>query len=193
MNTSRTFIAFDFPNQVIEKINKLQKSLSGSASLRIRWIKPENIHLTLKFLGEVELVRIQIIEKTLDIIANEIEPFHLNLEGIGAFPNWRLPRIVWIGIEKSEPLLLLAKKIEENLRNLGCQSEAKPFSPHLTIGRVRDNSSFEDSQMLENKCRIFTGIVDQILITKIHVYKSDLHSFGPVYTLLHSSSFKATL
>ena len=193
MNTSRTFIAVDFPNQVIEKINKLQKSLNGSASSIIRWMKPENIHLTLKFLGEVELAKVQIIEKNLDIIANEIKPFHLNLEEIGAFPNWGHPRIVWIGIEKSEPLLLLAKEIEENMRNLGCPSEVKPFSPHLTIGRVRDNVSLEDIQMLENKCRVHTIIVDQIMITKIHLYKSDLHTFGPVYTLLYSSSFKAPI
>lgn len=193
VTTSRTFIAVDFPNQVIEKINKLQKSLNGSASSIIRWIKPENIHLTLKFLGEVELEKVQIIEKNLDIIANEIEPFHLNLERIGAFPNWGHPRIVWIGIEKSEPLYLLVKEIEKKMVVLGCQREIKPFSPHLTIGRVRDNVSLEDLQMLEIKCHTLSRIEDQIMITKIHLYKSDLHPLGPVYTLLHSSSFKATI
>lgn len=192
MITLRTFIAIDFPNQVIEKINKIQKTLNGSTSSVIRWIKPENIHMTLKFLGEVELEKVQIIGNNLDIIASEMVPFHLNLERIGAFPNWGHLKIVWIGIEKSEPFLLLAKEIEKNMRNLGCQREIKPFSPHLTIGRVRDNVSLEDIQMLEIKCRTLSRIEDQIMITKIHLYKSDLHPLGPVYTSLHSSSFKAT-
>ena len=193
MTTSRTFIAVDFPNQVIEKINKLQKSLNSSALPIVRWTKPENLHLTLKFLGEIELARIQIIENIFDKIADEIEPFHLNLEGIGAFPNWGHPLIVWIGIEKSEPLYLLAKEIEKSMAVLGCQREIKPFSPHLTIGRIKENISSEDIQKFKKGCPINTNIVDQIMVTKIHLYKSDLHSFGPVYSLLHSSSFKATI
>jgi 2'-5' RNA ligase len=193
LTTSRTFIAVDFPTQVIEKINGLQKTLYGSALSAIRWIKPENIHMTLKFLGEVELAKIQIIENYLNIIANEIQPFHINLDGIGAFPNWGHPRIIWISIEKSEPLLLLAKMIEENMRNLGFQKEIRPFSPHLTIGRIRDNVFLEDLQILEIKCRTLSRIENHIRITNIQLYKSDLYPLGPVYTLLHSSAFKAII
>jgi 2'-5' RNA ligase len=193
MASSRIFIAVNFPNQVIKKIYKLQKSLINSTSSIIRWIKLENIHVTLKFLGEVELTKVQIIEKYLDSIANEIQPFHLNLGGIRAFPNWRHPRIVCIEIEKSEPILLLAKMIEENISTLNYQKEIRSFSPHLTIGRIRENASYEDIQMLEINSSTFSRIEDQIMITKIQLYKSDLYPSGPVYTLLHTSTFKATL
>jgi len=192
MTSFRTFIAIDFPDTVIDKIKILQKSINGSYLSIIRWTKPDNIHLTLKFLGEVELEKIQLIEKSLDAIANKTEPFNLNLAEIGAFPNWGHPRIIWIGLENSEPLLSVAKEIEENLDKLGFQREIKPFSPHLTIGRVRDKTSYKDIQMLENKCRTITRIKDRILIDNFYMYKSDLQPFGPVYTLLHSSSFKST-
>jgi len=193
MTSLRTFIAIDFPKEVIKQIVAIQKSLNDSISSVVRWTTSENTHLTLKFLGEIESAKELIIEKTLDDITNEINPFYLNLKGIGVFPNWHRPRIVWIGIEKSQPLYLLAKLIEEKMFTLGCQKEIKPFSPHLTIGRVRDNISNEDIQVLEKRCLIHTINIDRILISQIHLYKSDLHSFGPIYTLLNSSSFKATL
>ena len=190
MTTFRTFIALDFPCPVLDKIKKIQKSIDSSYSSIIRWTKPENIHLTLKFLGEVKIEKIQTIEKSLDSIANKMEPFKIDLSEIGAFPNWGHPRIIWIGLEKSEPLLLLAKEIEENMNEIGFEREIRPFSPHLTIGRVRDDTSFKDFQMMENKCRTFTRIEDRIPINNIYIYKSDLQPFGPIYSLLHSSPFK---
>jgi 2'-5' RNA ligase len=192
MNTYRSFIAADFPNQVIEKIRKIQESLKDDNPSVVHWTNPENIHLTLKFLGEIELEKVRKIKDNLDIIANETKPFGLKLEGIGSFPNWRNPRIVWIGVEKSESLHLLVRQIEANMRNLGCASEIKSFSPHLTIGRVRENSRQEAIQILEKKCSSFATITGISQITKIHLYKSDLYHSGPVYELIHTSMFIPT-
>jgi 2'-5' RNA ligase len=189
MPTLRTFLAIDFPSHIIEKINRIQKSLNKLGSSNIRWVKPENIHLTLKFLGEIELSRIQQIKNDMDVISNEYQPFHIKLKGIGAFPHWRQPRIIWIGIDKSETLILLANQLEMNMRSLGCQHEKRPFSPHLTIGRFRDNTSPEVFQRLEIECRTTARIDDQIMISNFCLYKSDLRSFGPEYALLYSSSF----
>jgi RNA 2',3'-cyclic 3'-phosphodiesterase len=192
MGTLRTFLAIDFPSHIIEKINGIQKSLNNLGPTNIRWVKPENIHLTLKFLGNIELSRIQQIKNDMDAISNEYQPFHIKLKGIGAFPHWRQPRIIWIGIEKSEILILLANKLEMKMRALGCQREIRPFSPHLTIGRFRDNTSPEGFQRLEIECRTTKRIDDQIEVSNFCLYKSDLHAFGPEYTLLYSSSFKTT-
>ena len=193
METIRTFISIDFPEQAIKVIGDIQKSLNNAIPTIVRWIKSENMHLTLKFLGNVQLQKIHVIEIALDKIALEIEPFHLNLEGIGAFPNWGHPRIIWIGVGKPELVHGLAEQIEEKMVALDCQKEIKSFSPHLTIGRVREHISSEDIQMLEKRTRINTTFVDQIMVTGIHLYKSDLHPSGPVYTLLHSSPFKRVL
>ncbi len=131
--------------------------------------------------------KVRRIKDNLDIIAIETKPFGLKLEGIGSFPNWRNPRIVWIGVEKSESLHLLVRQIETNMRNLGCASEIKSFSPHLTIGRVRENSRQEAIQILEKKCSSFAAITGSTQITEIHLYKSDLYRSGPVYELIHTS------
>jgi 2'-5' RNA ligase len=189
LNTYRLFIAADFPNQVIEKIKIIQESLKEGNPTVVHWTNPENIHLTLKFLGETKLEKAQSIKDNLDNIAIETKPFGLKLEGIGSFPNWRNPRIVWIGVEKSESLHLLVRQIEANMKNLGCASEIKSFSPHLTIGRVRENSRQEAIQILEKKCVSFATIMGITQITEIHLYKSDLYRSGPVYESIHTSMF----
>jgi 2'-5' RNA ligase len=190
--TYRSFIAVDFPNCIIEKIGLNQESLKEGFPSFVHWTRPENIHLTLKFLGEIDIEMVRRIEKSLDILANISKPFSLELDGIGVFPNWKNPRIIWIGFNKSEYLLSLVRQIETQMNNLGCQREEKPFSPHLTIGRVRDNAKPEDIRILENKCCSFARIAGSTQITEIHLYKSDLFHSGPVYTLLHSSIFKAS-
>ncbi len=193
METIRSFISIDFPEQAIKMIRETQKSLNNAIPPIVRWVKSENIHLTLKFLGNVQLQKIRVIEAALDQIANEIEPFPLILEGIGSFPNWEHPRIIWIGIVKSELVRSLAELIEAKMVALDCEKETKSFSPHLTIGRVREHISPEDIQMLEKRTWINTIFVDKIKITGIHLYKSDLHASGPIYTLLHFSPFKRVL
>ena len=193
MVSYRSFIAADFPDRIIEKIGLIQKSLKEDIPSFVNWTNLDNIHLTLKFLGEIKLEKIQGIEESLDNIAFDTKPFSLELGGIGAFPNWRNPRIIWVGFEKSESLNSLVRLIEASMSNLGCQKEVKPFSPHLTIGRIRDYFRKEDIQILEKKSCTLKRIADITQVSEIHLYKSDLFRLGPVYTLIHTSPFKTSL
>jgi len=132
----RTFIAIELPENIHNKLQKLQDDLRASMP-DVRWTKPTNIHLTLKFLGDVEASRIDRIGEILKGIARNYSPFEMNLAGIGAFPNSRKPSIIWTGVEKGAGQLIeIAKNIESAMEKIGFPKEKRPFKPHLTVGRI---------------------------------------------------------
>ena len=138
----RCFIAIDISDEarkaladVIEKLGQKQKG--------IRWIKPENIHITLKFLGETseELVP-DIISRLSSIFSGHV-PFTITVRGTGVFPSIRNPNVLWTGIDESKDLKYLTSLIEDSMAELGFEKETRDFSPHLTIGRVKDRRGAE--------------------------------------------------
>ena len=178
----RTFIAVELPQEIQDRLRQLQDNLRASMP-DVRWTKHGNIHLTLNFLGDMPISRIDEISKALRNITSQFSPFAISLAGIGAFPNSRQPRIVWVGIEKgAERLTEIAKLIETSMKSLGFPREKRPFSPHLTVGRIRRLT--KPAIMTESLERSEVGEIGEFVINRISFIKSQLDPSGSIYTTL---------
>ena len=146
MEQIRAFIAVELPPAVREAVEGVVRELRSGIGDGVRWVRPEGVHLTLKFLGDIDADSVPAISDGLDRCAASAAPFDLFLEGVGVFPNARRPRVVWIGLGGAlEPLLALQHSIDRELEGLGFARERRPFTPHLTLGRVRDGVSLRRS------------------------------------------------
>lgn len=189
MNQLRAFIAVDLPQTIQEAIEKQTSRLRqamGEAS--IRWIPPQNIHLTLKFLGNISASHMDFLKQLLHQTADSHTPFDLQIGGIGSFPNSKLPRVLWAGIHAPADLASLQKNIEAGAARLGYEKEARPFSPHLTLGRVRQGINPRDLQKISAALNgIQIGNIGSAHVDAVHLYKSELRPEGSVYTKLFSA------
>jgi 2'-5' RNA ligase len=138
----RLFVALDPPDPVRRRLAALQAELrraSGRAADEVRWVAPENVHLTVQFLGAVPEERVAGIEAALRAAAADARPLALEVKGAGGFPNARRPRVLWAGLAGDlAPLAALAADVGRRLAPLGFPPEERPFSPHLTLGRARE-------------------------------------------------------
>jgi 2'-5' RNA ligase len=183
----RTFIAIEVPSEIKSALAALQTELRR-VEADVSWTRPENIHLTLKFLGEVDKGRIREIEKACVDSVAEFQPFALSLKNTGAFPNSRQPRALWAGLSgEIEKLLEMRRRLEEKLALIGFEREQKEFRPHLTIGRVKSN----------RKTRELIAIADLYLlpalsfdVNEIVVMKSELHPSGARYTRISVATLR---
>jgi 2'-5' RNA ligase len=190
MSVIRAFIAIDLSPEIHQKLEEVsEKYKSQLAKVPVRWVPVTNIHLTLKFLGDVSLSNIEILT---DMIQTEVSihhQFELTVGGAGAFPNSRQPRVLWIGIQAPQELLVIQKGIEAATTRLGYAREDRAFSPHLTLGRVSRNATSQDvkdiSHTLE-KTRI--GFLGATCVEQIHLYRSDLNPKGAVYTKIFTTT-----
>lgn len=139
MDTVRSFVAIELDPDLKRALSAVQEALrSHLDDGPVRWTRPEGVHLTLKFLGEVSADGIAEIAAQMDAAAREVDGFRIELKGVGGFPTNRSPRVVWVGVEEpSGSLSLLQRQVEDRLEPLGFPKENRPFSPHLTIGRAR--------------------------------------------------------
>ena len=135
----RAFIAIALPQILVVRLKQIQQQLqSGANGDAIRWTKPDQLHLTLKFLGDVHEDGVNDLKSALTCACERQTPFQLTLEGLGCFPNARLPRVVWVGInDELEPLRRLQMEIDQQTQGFGDHTEERAFRPHLTIGRVK--------------------------------------------------------
>lgn len=180
-NQIRAFIAVDLSEAVRSTIAKLIRSLRSKID-GTKWVEPENLHLTLKFLGDIPINDLHRLIAAMTRAASQIEPFDLEFLGCGAFPQAEHPKTVWIGCDRgSEDLTRLAKAVEDEMFQLGFPRENRRFSPHLTIGRVKRDSKIADTSFAdffeEQKLRPFGSCgVDQLVL-----YSSELTRRGPIY------------
>ena len=177
----RCFIAIDLP-QKIKNVLGAVINASKRHSKSIRWIAPDNIHLTLKFLGEIEESLIPVIKERLSASCSPHKTFTINITGAGAFPNFRSPNVLWFGIEDSEELKRLYNNIEDAISLLGFKKEGRKFSPHLTIGRVKDKNGIESAlkEFAAFKDRRFGSIE----ISEVVLMQSILKPSGAEYSRL---------
>jgi len=152
----------------------------------VRWVTPAGIHLTLKFLGDVDAEKIPAIEQAVAEACAGSAPFTLKFAGIGAFPNTRRPSVVWVGVGGDvERAGLLAEKIEDNCLALGLARDARAFAPHLTIGRAKQDARADDvrlvGEMIERAERIE---LPEFRVERVSVMQSVLKPSGSVYTRL---------
>jgi 2'-5' RNA ligase len=187
MTTVRTFIAIELDEELTDNLRYLQDRLREQVAPRsVRWVRPEAIHLTLKFLGDTPVDKLDSIKTALTRAAKEVGPFTFAVRGVGCFPNTRRPRVVWVGLEEpTGALVRLRDAVETLVAPLGFPTEQRPFSPHLTLGRVqRRASKSEVREIGEVVARSAIGTIDEMTVTAVSYIKSDLQPGGAVYTPL---------
>jgi RNA 2',3'-cyclic 3'-phosphodiesterase len=175
----RCFIAVDIPNLAKSAIGKSLSPLRESMR-EVKWVEPDNLHLTLKFLGNVQLARIGLLKEKLFSALKDERKFSIRFSGIGFFPEKNDPKILWLGIDEGEASLRnLAMKIEEVSFQSGFEKEIRPFSAHLTLGRVRDG---KDIQQKTNTFETIDFSRDApIELNRLTIFKSILTPQGPHY------------
>jgi 2'-5' RNA ligase len=191
MSVIRAFIAVDLPGDVQECLSSISNQLKEQmGSVPIRWVSPENIHLTLKFLGDVSLNNISVLTEVLSIETAAIKPMVISVGGIGAYPKIRSPRVVWVGIEAPQEMYSLQRSIDTQLNRIGYAPDKRKFSPHLTLGRVSRNATPPEvraiGDVLASQKIGYLGIAR---IQGIHLYRSDLKPSGAVYSKLFTAPF----
>jgi len=186
-NTIRTFIAIELPETIITAISKIQEGVK-SYGFNIRWVRPENIHLTLKFLGDTKEDETDKIAKVIFESVKKYSPLSLFAKGIGVFPGIKRPRVIWVGMSGHlNPLFKLQKKLENGIEMLGFKKEKRPFRAHLTLGRIKDRI---DPKRFGDTLRAFGGFESETFYAdKVILYKSELKPTGAVYTQLASVPF----
>ena len=178
MSKIRTFIAIEIDEPIREKIAALQNELKKTNE-PVRWVNPKNIHLTLKFLGEVDVAIIESISECINDVAENFSSFSFAVKGVGVFPNFKRPRVLWTGIENgSGELVKMAGEISEQLNELGFAKERRPFKTHLTMARVKSRLS---TKFLE-KIKGFEFDGGEVIANEIVIMRSELKSAGAVYS-----------
>ena len=181
----RLFVALDLPNPVRHAITELIAKLQPK-SRAARWIKSENLHITLKFIGHVPNEKLSPIQTALSSV-HAAQPVELNFRGMGFFPNERYPRAFWCGITASPNLAQLAADIDCALVPLGIDSETRPFTPHLTLARFKsDEGVREEVHAVNNMKSTDFGVSTE---TSFHLYESLLKSTGAQYNRVASFPF----
>ena len=178
----RSFLAIELPEPILRKIEEVEADLK-SAHPDVRWVSPEKIHLTLKFFGNIEESRIDSIFKSIEEPVRSTQPFSLKVQGVGAFPSTKSPRVIWMGlVNGSEILTSFQKEIEAQLEKIGFQLEDRRFRPHLTLGRVKSSRGKDDLAQRMEKHK--EGEFGDFQVERVILFKSDLKPSGPIYTTL---------
>ena len=190
MNVIRAFIAIDLSAEIIQNLDKVIQDLKESMGrVPIRWVTAKNVHLTIKFLGDVSVANLDLL---MEIIQSEVSrhpSFDLSVGELGSFPSNRHPRVIWVGVEAPLELDALHRGIESETARLGYAPEGRPFSPHLTLGRVSRNvNAGELRRISEVLCSYKVGFLGVTNAGTVHLYRSDLQPGGAVYTRLLSTS-----
>jgi 2'-5' RNA ligase len=174
----RTFIALDIEENVRQNISNFMEKVSALQNKGVKFVESNNLHVTIKFIGDIPQENVDSVISTLGEIASE--PFEVDIKGIGGFPsNDRQPRVLWVGIEKNEALLRLFDAVDRRLFTAGISRDQKPFYPHLTIARAKT----EIKQELMDLIQIYrTKYFGSFQVKEFYLFKSELTGKGPIYS-----------
>jgi len=191
--TIRSFIAVELPEAVKKGLQQLQAELTLPQYNFVKCVAPEGIHLTLKFLGNVSSQKISEITGVMEQASRGIRPFQLQLTEVGAFPNMRRPRVVWVGIKgEIDKLIGWQQRLDDGLVPLGFAKEARPFTPHLTLARIRENCSREDNIRFGEMLGKAQVEVDyKFTVSSLNLMRSQLLPGGAVYSSLAEIKLKS--
>ncbi len=180
----RLFIAFPLQREVEEKLGEVIALLKNQGG-RVKWVAPQNIHLTARFLGDTDERLVERLTTLMDDIAAKYDPVDSLIDRLGAFPNLVRPRVIWAGLsENTEALAKMAGEVELSVRKLRFKPEPRRFKAHFTLGRVRDPSGLADltAYMQDFKIQEIPLTVDRLVL-----FKSTLTPQGPIYDRLHEA------
>jgi 2'-5' RNA ligase len=189
----RAFIAIELPQEIKDYLAKVQAKLK-TANADVKWVNPQNIHLTLKFLGEIDEKQLNQISQILDDVAGNKAQFYIHLASFGAFPSIKSARVIWAGIDKGDPESKeIAGELEEKIEKIGIPKEERAFSSHITIGRTRSSKNRQQlSQELENLTDESGKLPAEFKTERITLFKSTLTPKGPIYEILKEAHLKTT-
>ena len=185
----RLFIGLNLPKKQKMRIHRAARPLRDD-DLPVRWVEPENLHVTLKFLGEVREDRVPAIEAAMSDIGSSTRPFTADLGGFGAFPTVRRPRILWLGLEATPELRCLKQDLEWSLGDLGFEVETRAFHPHVTLGRTKKNHGAGVFRGLDRR---FADIdfEDTLKVHTVDLVRSRLSKDGPRYSVVAGARLAA--
>ena len=193
MSVIRAFVAIELSEEIQSQLEEIIAELKRRlGDVPVRWVPVKNIHLTLKFLGDVSVANIDMLKEILKALASNHSKFSISVGGIGSYPKPQQPRVIWVGVEAPPELISVQRNIETEAARLGYAREHRAFSPHLTLGRVSRSASAKEvraiAEVLEGYKLGFIGVTR---VNEIHLFRSDLLPSGAVYQRLYSATFGA--
>jgi 2'-5' RNA ligase len=170
-----------------EELGRIESILKAGNTTPVKWVDFESIHLTLKFLGDIESSRVGEIIEGIKNACVGISPFELKIKGLGVFPNPARTRIAWVGlVDATDELSLLQRNIESEMEKLEYERETRKFSPHLTLARVRDQATPDERERFGNLVTATAFSSERITVNSVSLMKSHLTRQGALYTRLGS-------
>ncbi len=184
MEQIRSFIAIELPEELKLELVQLETQLKLGKQSWVKWVDPDSIHLTLKFLGNIAIDRTGEITRAMEEAAQTVPPFHLEVKGLGVFPNLKRVQVAWVGISgEVDKLGVLQQRLESNLARLGFAPESRPFTSHLTLARLRHQASLDEPQRFG---QLIAGtrfeIAYTIKVDAISLMRSQLTREGAIYS-----------
>jgi len=195
MEQVRSFIAIELPEEIKSGLARLQARLKTGQPPSVKWVNPNSIHLTLKFLGNVAIDQIDGITRAMEAAARGTAPFHLEVRELGVFPNMRRVQVVWVGMSGDLARLgRLQQRIESNLEPLGFTPEARKFTPHLTLARLREQATPDERESL-GQLIAGTGfeVAPDFTVDAVNLIKSQLTREGAIYHRISSVKLEKPL
>jgi 2'-5' RNA ligase len=189
----RSFIAIELPQEVRSALRRLQAELTLPQYSFVKCVTPEGIHITLKFLGNIPPQKVAEITGVMEQASQGVSPFQLQIIEVGAFPNIRQPRVLWVGIKgEVDKLVDWQQRIDNGLVPMGFTKEARPFTPHLTLARLRENCSPGDTLRFGEMLASSHVEVDyNFTVTSLNLMRSQLFPTGAVYSRLAEVKLKS--
>jgi len=180
----RLFIALPLPASVENSLAVIIDDLKTKGG-KVKWVKPQNIHITVRFLGETDKGLIPDIRNIMDNVGSKYNSYNLTIDRLGGFPNLNKPRVIWAGLKDDDQINIMArmvKEVEYDIRKLGFDPEEKRFRPHLTLGRIKVAKGLEE---LLDSLRSYQLESFSCKLNKLRLFKSTLTPQGPIYECLH--------
>lgn len=171
----RLFVAIPLPEEVRKELLELEESIQG-----VKWQKESILHLTLRFIGSVDRAVSEKVQYRLSEI--NLDSFKINIDGLGYFPEQGSPRVLWAGVEKHPDLILLQKKVEEACVNAGLEADKRPYTPHITIAKVKRRNKSKEVKSFIDRYEHFQ--LKSIPVNKFILYRSELKKEGAIHTVL---------
>jgi len=178
MDKVRTFIAVPLSAELQQAIRRIQRDLADALP-DMRWVRPETIHLTLAFLGDIPQESLENVASSMLSIGELFAPFEAQVAGLGAFPSRVRPRVIWLGLEKCAPLLQMQAVLTEIVTTAGLPVEDRPFTPHLTLGRCRSQRRMPEAGRVFERFETMT--VGTLTVDRVVLYESRLQPGGAVH------------
>lgn len=183
----RTFIAADFPAEIIDKVERVtayfKEQLPDDA---LKWVSTDKMHLTIKFIGEIPKNKITQVKEIMTHTLKDQASFNIGVQNLGTYPNIKNPRVIWLGIIQGAPLVKIHNSLDLALESIDVKKDFRQYSPHITLARVRRDADRDIVKEISHTLSQFkVDLLGTITIDEITLYKSKLSSEGPEYTPLH--------